>query len=82
MVNEQRHMVTNWKYLNYASCGQAYEIVACFCNFCVTEKKQKPNQCNPYEDNFQDVYTLTVIYMMSQVKCSLPLVLTKSTLAS
>ena len=37
----EKNVVTKWKYLNYISCGLAHESVACFCNVCVTEKKNK-----------------------------------------
>ena len=49
-VNEQC-VIIKGKYLNYMSCGLAHEMVACFYNFCVMEKKAK--HLTTYGYNFQ-----------------------------
>ena len=49
------------------SCGLAHEMVACFYNFCVMEKKAK--NLTTYGYNFQYGCVLTVANMTSQVTC-------------
>ena len=59
------------KYLNYMSCGLALEMIACFCNVCVTGKKIRKH--DTHANNFQDGYLLTATNMTSHITCSITL---------
>ena len=60
-------MGTRGKYLNNTSHGLAHEMVACFYNFCVVEKKAKKKKAHTiYGYNFQYGCVLTVANMTSQ----------------